>query len=84
LSSTKLKGVRPRALTATGLYVPWRLTAARAPESVRWEHVDGRWVAVTIGHGADIGFVVVTSSSGRRERVATYEGALELARRWRD
>jgi hypothetical protein len=79
-----LKPVRPRALTATGLYVPWRLAAPKPAESVRWEHVEGRWVAVAIGHGKDIGFVVVTDSSGRRERVTTYEGALELAKRWRD
>jgi hypothetical protein len=84
VSSTKLKGVRPRALTATGLYVPWRLTAAKDAESVRWEHVDGRWVAVAIGRGDDLGCVVVTNSSGRRQRVDSYEGALQLAKLWRD
>jgi len=90
VSNTKLRpppgariGVRPRAVTATGTYVPWRLSSARDGESVRWEHIDGRWVAIALGQGPEVGSAVVTDSTGRRELVDTYEGALALARRWR-
>jgi len=64
-------------------YVPWRLVTPRGDESCRWQCTDGRWVALTLGHGAEMGHVVVTDSSGRRELVDAYESALTLARRWR-
>ena len=82
MSSTKLKGVRPASIT--GFYVPWRLGGAQQGESVRWHHVDGRWVAIEVHRrGAESG-VFVTDSTGRRERVETYDAALALAKRWRD
>jgi hypothetical protein len=61
----------------------WRLVACRDNESVRWECLDGRWVAVGLGYGATAGQVLVTDSSGRCESVDSYEDALALAKRWR-
>ena len=64
-------------------YVPWRLVPPGGTESCRWQCADGRWVALALGHGDEIGSVVVTDSGGRRERVDSYEGGLALARAWR-
>jgi hypothetical protein len=64
-------------------YVPWRLISPIGDESCRWTHRDGRWVALTLGCDDEIGRVVVTDSSGRRELVDAYESALALARHWR-
>ena len=64
-------------------YVPWRLTTPRGRESCRWLCTDGRWVALTLGQDDEIGRVVVTDSSGRRQLVEAYESALTLARHWR-
>jgi hypothetical protein len=83
LSNTKLKALRPKAPTLTGTYVPWRMTPPRRDESVRWECVDERWVAISMGHGADAGRAVVSNSEGQRERCDTYDEALALAKRWR-
>jgi hypothetical protein len=73
----------PRRRRDSEQYVPWRLVSPTEPESCRWQCIDGRWVALTLGHGAEIGHVVVTDSHGRRELVDSYEGALTLARMWR-
>jgi hypothetical protein len=67
----------------TADFIPWRTTRPQTGETVRWECVDGRWVAIALGHGASIGTVVVTDSSGRCESVDSYEGALDLAKHWR-
>ena len=64
-------------------YVPWRLVTPRGDESCRWQCIDGRWVALTLGRDDEIGRVVVTDSRGRRELVDAYENALRLARHWR-
>jgi len=64
-------------------YVPWRLVTAKGDESCRWQHIDGRWIALTLGRDEEIGLVVVNDSSGRRETVEAYESALALARHWR-
>ncbi len=64
-------------------YVPWRLVHPRGHESCRWQCIDGRWVALTLGRDDEIGQVVVTDSHGRRELVDAYENALMLARQWR-
>ncbi len=61
----------------------WRLVGAKAPESCRWECVDGRWVSLTLGQEAQVGMVAVKDSTGRMELVDSYEGALELAKSWR-
>jgi hypothetical protein len=67
----------------TAEFIPWRTTRPHAGEAVRWECVDGRWIAISLGHGEGIGTVVVTDSSGRRDSVDSYEGALDLAKQWR-
>lgn len=64
------------------LVARWRLVPARAPESCRWQRPDGRWVALALGDGDDVGKVLVRDSDGRQELVDSYEGALELARSW--
>lgn len=63
--------------------MPWRLVTPRGFESCRWQCHDGRWVALTLGRDAEIGTVVITDSSGKRETIDSYEDALTLARRWR-
>ena len=65
------------------MYVPWRLSTAEPGESVRWQCVDGRWVAISLGQGDDAGKTIVTSSEGQREMVDDYESALNLAKSWR-
>jgi hypothetical protein len=67
----------------TAEFIPWRTTRPHEGEAVRWECVDGRWVALSIGHGASLGSVVVTDSAGRCESRDSYDGALDLAKRWR-
>jgi hypothetical protein len=64
-------------------YVPWRLVNPVGRESCRWQCTDGRWVALALGQGEEIGHVIVSDSSGRRELVDAYESALLLARHWR-
>jgi hypothetical protein len=67
----------------TAEFIPWRTTRPHEGEAVRWECVDGRWVALSIGRGASLGSVLVTDSAGRCETLDSYERALELAKRWR-
>jgi hypothetical protein len=62
---------------------PWALVSPREDESCRWQSGDGRWVAISIGTGDDLGTIVVSDSRGRRQRVDNYEFALALARSWR-
>jgi hypothetical protein len=61
----------------------WRLVQAVPPESCRWVCRDGRWVSLTLAHVDHMTHVAVADSSGRRELVDSYEGALLLARAWR-
>ena len=83
LSSPNVKGPPTGPESVTGMYVPWRLSAAQAGESVRWQCVDGRWVAISLGQGKESGQTIVTSSEGQRESVGDYESALKLAKSWR-
>lgn len=83
VSDPKLKPLRPPPPSLTGTYVPWRITKAEGGESVRWQCVDGRWVAISLGHGAEAGHAIVTSSDGEHQRCDSYEAALELAKRLR-
>lgn len=68
---------------STGKFIIWGMVPPKGDESCRWESVDGRWVALALGKGSEMGSVVVTSSGGRRELVDTFEGALATAKRWR-
>ena len=79
----KLPPLRPRRPSLSFL-VAWKLVPPKDPESCRWECLDGRWVALTIGHDTELGKVVVTDSGGRREQIESYEDALALAKLWRD
>ena len=62
---------------------PWRLVKPHSGESCRWEATDGRWITLTIGLGDEIGNIVIADSDGQRRLVESYEGALELAKEWR-
>jgi CheY-like chemotaxis protein len=61
---------------------PWRNVEPRGNETIRWEHLAGRWVAITVGSGGQMGKVIVTDSSGRAQVLESYEQALHLARLW--
>jgi hypothetical protein len=83
IDSAPLTPLYPDEDERTSEFVPWRTTRPHEGEAVRWECIDGRWVALSLGHGASLGTVVVTDSSGRCESLDGYEAALELAKRWR-
>jgi hypothetical protein len=74
----KLTPLRPRSDSAR--FIIWRLVKPRGVESCRWETLDGRWITLALGHGDEIGSVIVADSTGRRELCDTYEGALERAK----
>ena len=72
-------------LPPTDRFVPvarWRVAVARPDEAARWTCMDGRSVTVIVGHGDDIGTVLVRSSDGRCERLDSYEEALAIAKSW--
>ncbi len=77
----KLLPLTPRR--DSGQFLVWRLVKPRPNESCRWETHDGRWISLALGHGDELGSVVIADSQGRRELVESYEGALELAKTWR-
>ena len=72
-------GSRPRR--SSGAFITWRTVRPQGDESARWESHDGRWVTLTLD--AAEGHVIVADQSGRSEAVASFEGALDLARAWR-
>ena len=82
MSDPKMKPP-PGPVSLTGMYVPWRLTTAEAGESVRWQCVDGRWVSISLGQGAESGKTIVCNSEGKRRATDDYESALALAKSWR-
>lgn len=65
------------------VYLPWRPVTPRDDESVRWECVDGRWIAIGLGTGEHSGLARVENSGVLCEYVDTFELALALAKRWR-
>jgi hypothetical protein len=67
----------------TGGFTRWRVTPAQVGEIARWESLDGRWVAIAMGHGASADKTVVADSRGRFEAVGSYEDAMALAKSWR-
>ena len=77
----KLTPLSPRR--DTGAFIVWRLVKPRSGESCRWETLDGRWITLSLGQGPEIGNVVIADSEGRRELIESYEGALEMAKEWR-
>jgi hypothetical protein len=80
-SQHKLIPLRPR--NDSGQFIVWRLVKPRTSESVRWETIDQRWISLSLGHGEELGSVIVSDSTGRRVVADSYEGGLELAKDWR-
>jgi hypothetical protein len=90
LSHTKLRAAREsrpflsarRRRDSIAAFAPWRTRPPRDGESLRWESLDGRWVAIAQGHGASAGSMLVADSAGRCESVESYDGAVALAKSW--
>ncbi len=76
----RLTPLVPRSIS--GVHQVWRMVPARGDESVRWQRIDGHWIAVTLD--AASGTAWVEDGAGRRVPAATYEDALELALSWRE
>lgn len=88
MSSAKLKPLAPTILperrrAITAIHITWGLVRPQGDESCRWQTVDGRWVAVTVGTGHELGTAIVSDSSGHRESKTSFEDALALAKSWR-
>ena len=79
----QLAPLEPPRDTWTARLVRWHSAAPQADESVRWESLDGRWVAISLGEGDEVGRAVVSAAEGRRTVVDTYEEALVVAETWR-
>jgi hypothetical protein len=85
VSNVRLKALRPQRISKVlEAIIPWRLVQAHAGESARWESYDSRWVTVSLGHGDDLGKVIVVRGDGMRRAVESFEDALALAKEWRD
>ena len=82
-SEPRLAPLEPRRDTWTARLVRWHSAAPKPGESVRWESLDGRWVAISLGEGDELGCAVVAGAEGRRTVVDTYEQALVVAETWR-
>ncbi|MDB4970111.1 MAG: hypothetical protein JWN44_5800 [Myxococcales bacterium] len=78
-----LEPLRPRRDTWSGRVIRWHAATPRGGESVRWESIDGRWVAISLGDGDDLGRAVVADAEGQRTVVDSYEEALVVAESWR-
>jgi hypothetical protein len=74
---------RRRLGSTSATYLPWRPATPLDGESVRWECVDGRWIAIGLGTGNRAGLAFVHHSGVLCEYVDTYEQALALAKKWR-
>ena len=83
VSEPALSPLRPRRDSATHSAVRWQPAPPKAHESARWENVDGRWVAIALGEGDELGRAVVLASGDRRAVVDSYEQALAVAETWR-
>ncbi|MCU1281690.1 MAG: hypothetical protein JWM53_5236 [bacterium] len=76
--------IAPRAAkSAAGTFLPWRPATPRDGESVRWQCVDGRWIAIGLASGKRAGLAFVLHSGVLCEYVDSYEAALALAKKWR-
>jgi hypothetical protein len=79
----RLEPLKPRRDTWSGLVIRWHAATPKRTESVRWESIDGRWVAISLGEGDEIGQAIVAASEGKRVVVDSYEAALVMAESWR-
>ena len=82
-SEPKLSPLQPSRDTWSARLIRWSSAAPRANESVRWESIDGRTVAISLGEGDELGRAIVASSDGSRAVVDSYEEALVVAETWR-
>ena len=78
-----LEPLRPKRDTWSARLVRWHAAAPKSGESVRWESIDGNWIAISLGDGDDLGRAVIAGNGGRRAVVDTYEEALVVAETWR-
>jgi hypothetical protein len=78
-----LEPLRPRRDSWSMRLIRWHSAPPKDGESVRWESVDGRWIAISLGTGDELGCAVVASVEGRRAVVDSYEAALVMAETWR-
>lgn len=81
-SEPHLEPLRPRRDTWSARLVRWHPAPPKDGESVRWESIDGRWIAISIGIGDELGHVVIASNEAR-SLVDSYEAALVVAETWR-
>jgi hypothetical protein len=79
----ELEPLQPRRDAWSQRHVRWQSAPPRGNESVRWQSLDERWVAIAMGDGDELGCAVVTSSEGQRAVVDSYEAALVVAETWR-
>ena len=79
----QLSPLQPRRDTWSQRLIRWRAAPPKNGESVRWESVDGRFIAISLGEGDDIGRAVVVTGEGQRAVVDSYEEALVVAETWR-
>ena len=82
-STPHLEPLKPRNDTWSQRVIRWHSAVPKNDESVRWESVDGRWIAISLGDGEDLGQAVVANGDGHRAVVDTYEAALVVAETWR-
>ena len=72
--------LKPASSDPIEAYITWSLGAPKGDECCRWHAVDGRWVALSLGQGDEMGRVVLTTSEGVRELIDSYEDALLRAK----
>jgi hypothetical protein len=82
-SEPRLSPLQPRRDSWSQRLIRWHTAAPRANESVRWESIDGAFIAISLGEGDELGCAVVAGSDGRRAVVESYEEALVVAETWR-
>lgn len=78
-----LSPLQPRRDSWSQRLIRWHAAPPKEGESVRWECVDGGFIAISLGEGEEIGQAVIHAGDGRRAVVETYEEALGVAETWR-
>jgi hypothetical protein len=68
--------------SSSGVHQLWRMVPPRGDESVRFQRIDGAWIAVSLDIAAGTAWVL--DGAGRRVPAASYEDALQLALSWRE
>ena len=82
-TNPKLRALAPETESAAVDGV-WRIVPVGAGETLRWqEDQSSRWVAISLGEGAEIGTVIVRDSTGWRQAFERYEDALAFCNQLR-